>query len=263
MSYKKRASRQEYLVERKNVLSSVESKVKKAARAQKQKFPKPSVAIPKEVEKEEEVEVLGKGQPATLHYNGDTVKITTKIRYETMKTEPLIKTVHMADGKVVFKRFVGPAKQEVWVDDTGKEHDKNKVELVQQLKDGSFVPVVISKTKDINVEPVDPRVMDEFQPYSFIEVWGEDEGGEDALRDFAFDLVKNKKIGAVEKFSHGFGKVYVGFIRPVLSKDGKSFTVEMTVSENKKKHRRWMVAEKGLPTAKPKQKLEPEIPKMW
>jgi len=263
MSYRKRGH-QQYALERKKVLSSVEAKVKKAARQKAVSKPALTVPISKEEPKEEEIEALSKGQPATLHYKGDGVKISANIRYETMKTEPLIKTVNMADGKVVYKRFEGPAKVEIWVDSEGKKHDKKDVKLMQQLKDGSFVPIVISKTKDIYVEPVDPRVMDEFQPYSFIEMWGEGEGGEDALRDFAYDLVKSKKIGAVEKFSHGFGKVYVGFIRPVLSKDGRSFTVEMTVSENKKKHRRWMAAEKGLVAEKKKEaKAEPEIPKMW
>lgn len=262
MSYKRRSS-QQYVLERKKVLSSVESKVKKAQKG-KPKMSKPLVTTVAKEEKKEELEALGKGQPATLHYKGESVKGSAKIRYETMKTEPLVKTLHMADGKVVHRKFVGPEKKLVWVDDEGKEHDKKDVKLMQETKDGRFVPVVVSKTKDIYVEPVDPRVAEEFQPYSFIEMWGEDEGGEDALRDFAYDLVKNKKVGAVEKFSHGFGKVYVGFIRPVLSKDGKSFTVEMTVSESKKKHRRWMTAEKSVVTAKKKElKAEPEIPKMW
>jgi len=260
MSYKRRSS-QQYVLERKKALSSVESKVKKAQKG-KPKMPKPLVTTVAKEEKKEELEALGKGQPATLHYKGESVKVSAKIRYETMKTEPLVKTLHMADGKIVHMKYIGPQKQLVWVDDEGKEHDKKDVKLVQQLKDGSFVPVVISKTKDINVEPVDPRVMEDFQPYSFIEIWGEDEGSEDALRDFAYDLVKNKKIGAVEKFSHGFGKVYVGFMRPVINKDGKTFTVEMMVSENKKKHRRWMVAEKGF-AEKKKKPEEPEIPKMW
>jgi len=259
MSYKRRSS-QQYVLERKKALSSVESKVKKAQKG-KPKMPKPLVTTVTQEEKKEEL-ALSKGQPATLHYKSESVKVSAKIRYETMKTEPLVKTLHMADGKIVHMKYIGPQKQLVWVDDEGKEHDKKDVKLVQQLKDGSFVPVVISKTKDINVEPVDPRVMEEFQPYSFIEIWGEDEGSEDALRDFAYDLVKNKKIGAVEKFSHGFGKVYVGFMRPVISKDGKTFTVEMMVSENKKKHRRWMVAEKGF-AEKKKKPEEPEIPKMW
>jgi len=263
MTYKKRSS-QQYVLQRKKVLSKIETKMKTAAKAKKPECMAvtPSVVtVPKTAPVEEEAVVaLPRGQPATLHYKGETVKVSAKIRYETMKTEPLIKTVHMADGKVVFKRFVGPAKQEVWVDDEGKEHDKKDVKIMQQRDDGSFAPIEISKTKDITVEPVDPKVVDAFQPYSFIEVWGEDDTADDSIREFAFDLIKNKQVGAIKKFSHGFGKVYVGFVRPILAEDGKSFTIEITLSENKKTFRRWTPAE---PSKRKVKAEEPEIPQLW
>ncbi|MEM2922242.1 MAG: hypothetical protein QXF26_08010 [Candidatus Bathyarchaeia archaeon] len=262
MTYKKR-SRQQYVLERKRVLSKVETKLKKASRKSETGFQttvKPMAIAPTP----EETEVsLPKGQPATLHYKGETVKVSAKIRYETMKTEPLIKTVNVADGKIVHRKFVGPEKKLVWMDDEGKEHDKKDVKLMQQHVDGSLTPIQITKTKDITVEPIDPEVMGAFQPYSFIEIWGEDDTASDSLREFAYDLVKNKKVGAVKKFSHGSGKVYVGFVHPIISNDGKFFSLELMVSENKKKYRRWMPAE---PEATPKRKVkaeEPEIPEMW
>lgn len=282
-SYKKGVSKQQYIVKRKNVLSKVEAKLKSKkssktktvtavkGRGGRPKTPKTSyksvtstkpLAIA-ETKPELQAQLgLPRGQPATLHYKGQSVKIDTKIRYETMKTEPLIKTVNVADGEIVHKRFEGPAKELVWVDDQGQKHDKTHVKLMQLRDDGNTVPVEISKTKDIDVEPVDPKVMDSLQPYSFLEIWGESDQADDSLRDFAFDLAKNHQIGAVKKFSHGFGKLYVGFIRPVMSSDGKVFSIELMLSENKKKYRRWMPSDAG--TAKKKRKAdEPEVPTMW
>jgi hypothetical protein len=266
MSYKKKHSGQQYALERKKVLSSVESKVKQATLKGKPKMPKSLIATAAaraKTKAEEAVEALSRGQPATLHYKSAGIKITTKVRYETMKTEPLIKTVHMADGKLVFKRFVGPSKQEVWVDAEGKEHNKQDVKLMQEKAPGKYEEIKVSKTKDIVVEAVDPRVSEPFQPYSFIEMWGEDEGSDDALRDFAYDLAKNKQVGAIKEFSHGFGKVYVGFVRPIMSPDGKTFTLEVMISENKKKFRRWMASEPGKVSVKEKKVAAAEIPKMW
>jgi len=259
MTYKKRSS-QQYVLQRKKVLSKVETKLK--TKGKKKLIIEPAIEPSVETKEKEEAVSLPRGQPATLHYKGETVKVSANIRYETMKTEPLIKTVNVADGKIVHRNFVGPEKKLVWVDDEGKEHDKKDVKLMQQRDDGSLVPIEISKTKDITVEPIDPKVMDAFQPYSFIEIWGEDDTADDSLREFAYDLAKNQKVGAVKKFSHGFGKVYVGFIRPILSKDGKSFTLELMVSENKKKHRRWTPAEPEATKRKVKAE-EPEIPEMW
>jgi hypothetical protein len=256
VTYKKRSS-QQYVLQRKKVLSKVEAKVKAGRKGKPESATLTPVMAPV---KEEEALALPRGQPATLHYKGETVKVSAKIRYETMKTEPLIKTVNVADGKIVHRKFVGPEKKLVWIDEEGKEHDKKDVELMQQRDDGSLVAIEISKTKDITVEPVDPRVVDDFQPYSSIEVWGEDETADDSLREFAYDLIKNKQVGAIKKFSHGFGKVYVGFVRPILSKDGKSFTLEITISENKKKFRRWTSAE---PSKRKVKAEEPEIPQLW
>jgi len=70
-------------------------------------------------------------------------------------------------------------------------------------------------------------------------------------------------VGAVKKFSHGYGKVYVGFIKPVVSKDGKYFVLEMMLSENKKKRRRWMPTEKALTRTKKPKAQEPVVPELW
>jgi len=257
MAYKKRSS-QQYVLQRKKVLSKVETKLKTKAKAKKPRSliePEPLAAKAKE-----EAVSLPRGQPATLHYKGETVKVSAKIRYETMKTEPFIKTVNVADGEIVHRKFVGPEKKLVWLDGEGKEHDKKDVKLMQQRDDGSLVPIEVSKTKDITVEPVDPKVVEAFQPYSSLEVWGEDDAADDSLREFAYDLIKNKQVGAIKKFSHGFGKVYVGFVHPILAKDGKSFTLEVMLSENKKQFRRWTSAE---PEKRKVKAEEPEIPQLW
>lgn len=273
MSYKKHPS-QQYVVQRKKVLSTVESKVKRVAQAQKGKTvsksvaptaPTPAVKTEAKV-KEKDPEALGRGMPATLHYDGAKVKVSAKVRYETMKTEALIKTAlqDTTDGKIVHKRFEGTAKVEVYVDDEGNKHDKKNVKLVQELEDGSYKSIDVHRTGDIKVEAVNPRVMEEFQPYSFLEVWGEEDADDDDLRALARDLIKMGKVGGVDKFSHGMGgKMYVGFLKPILSKDGKSFTVQLMLAENKWKRRRWMPAEPGAEKAEKVKPEAPVVPKMW
>ena len=90
-------------------------------------------------------------------------------------------------------------------------------------------------------------------------MWGESDSDDDGLRKTVYDLMKNGKIGAIKEFSHGYGKVYVGFMKPVLSKDGKHFGVEIMLSENRRKRRRLMLVDKSaLPKAE-----KAEIPKLW
>ena len=258
-SYKKR-SRQQYAVKRKKVLSKVEAKLKKAAKSKTSRRKTAVLSIPAP-KKSEEAPSLKGGRKATLRFKGFGLNIKANVRYETEKVDPLIKTAYVADGKIVTKKFIGPKKRVAWVDEDGKEHDKSKVQQVQILDDGRMIPIKIEKTKTIEVEAVPAKVMDEFHPYSFLEVWGENEDDIDALRDLAFELKAKGMVGAVKKFSHGYSKIYVGFIKPVLSKDGKSFVLEMMLSENKKKHRRWMPTEKAL---KAKEKAEePEVPELW
>ena len=259
MPYKRRAS-QQYVVKRKKILSKVEAKLKKAGKSKKTAA-KLQVPAPEPVKAEPAD--LPKGRKATLHFKGLGLNIKANVRYETEKVDPLIKTVYVADGKIVQKKFIGPKKRVAWVDEEGKEHDKSKVQLMQQLPDGRLIPIKITKTKDIEVEPVPAKVMEEFHPYSFLEIWGEDEGDVDALRELAFQLKTKGMVGAVKKFSHGYGKVYVGFIKPVVSKDGKYFVLEMMLSENKKKRRRWMPTEKALTRTKKPKAQEPVVPELW
>jgi len=254
LGYKKQ-SHQQYVLQHKKVIAKVQQKLKKAGEDQKEL---PVSAVASETE---EVKALPAGYKATLHYKNEGINVTAKIRYETEKVDPLIKTAHMAEGKMVFRRFIGPAKREVWMDDAGKEYDKSKVQTVQILPDGSMKPIVIERTKDVEVEPIEPEVMDEFQPYSFVEVWGEASGDDEGLKKVAWDLIKTGKVGAIREFSHGYGKMYVGFLKPMLSKDGKSFTMEIMLSENRRKRRRWMATDVS---AVQKEKAEkPEVPKLF
>ena len=262
-SYKK-SSRQQYAVKRRKILSKVEAKLKKAKRSKTKAAS--TLSLPKAPEKAAETESaasLKGGRKATLRFKGFGLNIKANVRYETEKVDPLIKTAYVADGKIVTKKFIGPKKRVAWVDEEGKEHDKSKVQLVQILEDGRMIPIKIEKTKTIEVEAVPAKVMDEFHPYSFLEIWGEEDEDIDALRDLAFELKTRGMVGAVKKFSHGQGKIYVGFIKPIISKDGKSFVLEMMLSENKKKHRRWMPTEKALSKAGKPKVEEPVVPDLW
>jgi len=244
-------------LKRKKVLSKVEAKLKKAG--------KPKVkekTLIEAAKADEPAKALPPGKKATLHFKDQGLSITAKVRYETEKVNPLIKTVLVADGKVVHRRYIGPKKRVAYVDDEGNEHDKKDVQTMQQLKDGRLIPIKITHTKDIKVEPVPAKVMEDFHPYSFLEIWGESEADNESLRELAFNLQTKGQVGAVKKFSHGYGKMYVGFIKPVVSKDGKHFVVEMMLSENRKQRRRWMPTEAAEAKKKPKEQ-EPVVPELW
>jgi len=271
MSYGKRRSNQQYVLERKKVLSSVESKLKKA-KVQKGKqrlasapTPKTTVRLEtKEKPSEKETSLLGT-RKATLHFEGEgNVSVSAKVRYETEKVNPLVKTQLMADGVQVYKRYVGPPKEEKYLDDQGKEHDKDHVELMQVLPNGKLKPLEVSRTEDLNVEPIPKAVMNDWHPYSHLEIWGEKEGDDESLRKVARNLMTKGEVGAIKKFSHGVGggKFYVGFLYPVFSKDGKSFTMEVMLSENRRKRRRWMSAEKVKGGKSDREYGEPVIPDM-
>ena len=250
-SYKKK-SQQQYVLKREKVLSKVKSKIK----TQK---PKPRTKTLIEATTEPSTKALPPGKKATLHFKEGKISVTAKIRYETEKVDPLIKTAYVADGKVVNKRYIGPKKRVAWVDAEGKEHNQRDVKQMQVKEDGKMAPIKITKTSDLKLEPVPDKVMDDFHPHAWIEIWGETDEDNEGLRDVAWELEKKGKVGAVKKFSHGYGKLYVGFIRPVISKDGKHFVLEMMVSENKRKRRRWMATE----PAKKVKAEEPEVPELW
>jgi hypothetical protein len=259
-------SKQQYALKRKTVKSKVQEKLRKKPKpipfkAVPKKQPKPALKIPPLVDAAPEAEQkLPSGYKAKIHYSNENVKVTADIRYETEKTNPLIQVKNIGPkGEIVHKTFVGPAKREVWLDETGKEVNKADVRQAQLMPDGSLKPIIISKTKDINVDPVAAEVPQDFLPYSYLEVWGEGESDEDGIRKMAADLMKTGKVGAIKEFSHGYGKVYVGFLRPIMSKDGKKFGVEIMLAENKRSRRRWMLAEKDL---KPKAE-KPDLPTLW
>lgn len=259
MGYKKKSS-QQYALQRQKVLSKVESKLKKAGKkAAKGKTRTKTVS---------KMKVSGKplppGRKATLHFKDGGLSVTAKIRYETEKVDPLIKTVQVSDGKKVQKRYIGPKKRVAYVDEEGKEHNAKDVQTMQELDDGRLIPIKIEKTKDIKVDPVPAKVAEDFHPYSFLELWGEDEGDVEGLREVAFQLKTKGQVGAVKQFSHGYGKMYVGFLKPVMSSDGKHFGLELMLSENKKQRRRWMPTELGEAEAEKKpQAQKPVVPDLW
>ena len=283
-TYKPKA-RQQYLLKRQKVQSKIQSKLKKHAAKAKpgpasgaKAFPKakakpvapqqpapqpptPAAALQNVPEPVAEEKKLPAGYRATLHYNGAGITVTAAVRYETEKVDPLIKTVHLApNGDVVHREFIGPAKREAWMDQAGNEYNKNDVKTAQVMSDGTLKPVVIEKTKDIEVDPVDPGVAEDFLPYSYLELWGEGDSDNEGMRKVAADLIKTGKIGAIKQFSHGYGKIYVGFMRPIFAKDGKSFGVEVMLSENKRHRRRWMLVDKAA--AAPKA-AKAEVPQLW
>ena len=263
MGYKK-GSKQQYALERKKVLGKVESKLKKAGKKAAPSKAAPSVAPAQVTAQTAQAKPLPPGRKATLHFKDGGLSVTAKVRYETEKVDPLIKTVLVADGKKVQKQYIGPAKRLAYVDGEGKEHNAKDVQTMQELDDGRLIPIKVEKTKDIKVDPVPAKVAEEFHPYSFLEIWGEDEGDVEGLRDVAFQLKTKGQVGAVKQFSHGYGKMYVGFIKPVISSDGKHFGLELMLSENKKQRRRWMATELGEAEAEKKPKAQaPVVPELW
>ncbi len=252
MSYK-RSPRQAYKLQRKKASKQVGLKRSKR-KSVTQLLPKTPSTPP-----ERELSLLGT-RKAALSFNAEGISVNAKVRYETERVDPLIKTAYFAKGEEVQKRYIGPKKRLAWIGrDSGKEYDRHAVQQMQQTPDGSWKPIKITKTERIQVEPIPKDVMKEFHPYSFLEVWGEGDQDEEGLRKTAMWLIKHGAIGGIKEFSHGKEKVYIGFLYPVLSQDGSHFTIELMLSENKKRRRRWMPAE---PTKKTKAE-EAEIPKMW
>ena len=273
MPYKTQ-SRQSYVLERprRNVKPQLKLKTRPVSKTTVAKVV--SAPVVKTVSEPVRVKVDEKGigksellgtRTATVRYRQGSVSLTAKVRYETEKVDSLIKTISVADGVQVHKKFIGPPKEEKWLDDNGKEHDKSKVQLMQVLPDGKWKPIKIEKTDDIELEPVAKETVQEFHPYSYIEMFGSDTKEDSTLQRMAKDMVMTGKIGAIKKFSHGVGgKVYVGFLYPVLSKDGKSFTVEVMLSENRRRRRRWMAVQESETKGKEKTKdSSPEVPKLF
>ena len=205
---------------------------------------------------------LPSGFRAKISYKGG-VKVTADIRYETEKTDPLVKIINVGPkGQPVHREFVGPAKVEKWFDDAGNEIPKVEVSQAQVMPDGTTKPVKVEKTKEIKVEPVAAEVPQDFLPYSYLEVWGETDSDTDALREMGADLMKSGKVGGIKEFSHGYGKMYVGFLRPIMSKDGAKFGVEIMLAENRRHRRRWMLAESNGAGNKPKANA-PSVPTLF
>ena len=176
--------------------------------------------------------------------NGEVFTVDTVIRWETMKPERLVQTESRTpDGKVVSKRYIGPAKRAAWIDEDGDERVSADVQLGQLLPDGSWEPIdPFQMTKEIEAEPRSKEIMDSFLPDSFLEVWGDSTDSQSQLRELARNLYLSGKVAAVRQFVKAKGtKAYVGFIRPVHDpEDEDVFGLEMMVSENRRVRRRWM-----------------------
>ena len=261
----RKGSQQQYVVKQKlkqKVKSKVQQKLKKSAVKQR---PKGKVLVhPKVVPAATEpTERLFAGYKAKLTYQNGGLNVSADVRYETEKTDPLVKIVNVDKNlNQVTRTFEGPAKREVYRNQNGDEVPKAEVGQAQVMPDGSLKPVKLEKTKDIKVEPVDARIANDFLPYSFLEVWGDGESDDDGLRKMSVDLMKNGKVGAIKEFSHGFGKMYVGFLKPIMNDDGTKFGVEVMLAENKRSRRRWMLAEKS-PNAPAHKASAPTVPSFW
>ncbi len=275
---KKPASKQQYVLKRKSTVKNVvsaklkkQTQTKQAQAAAKKIQPVKAATRPKQktmvlkmpqtaAAAEVIEEKLPPGFKAKLEYKNIGISVSADVRYETEKTDSLVKIKHIGpQGEIVHKELIGPSKVEKWFDEKGNEVAKADVRTAQEMPDGTLQPVQISKTKDIKVEPVDADVPSNFLPYSFLEVWGEGESDEDGLRKMGADLIKTGKVGAIKEFSHGYGKMYVGFLRPIMSKDGSKFGVEIMLAENKRQRRRWMLAEPGPSKQKPNKPVVPSL----
>ena len=119
---KKQRTVQQYVLKRK-VKSAVKSKLDKAKVKVKQKqslLKMPQTAPAATPESTEEK--LPPGFKAKTRYENGGVKVTADIRYETEKTEPLVKVKHIGpNNEIVHREFVGPAKVGKWFDDNGNE----------------------------------------------------------------------------------------------------------------------------------------------
>ena len=262
----RKGSQQQYVVKQKlkqRVKSKVQQKLKKSV---KQKSKGQKTFVPPRVvpAASEPTEKLFAGWKAKLTYSNGGLDVSADVRYETEKTEALVKIVNVdKEMHQVTRTFEGPAKREVYRNnDTGAEVPKAEVGQAQVMPDGSLKPVKLEKTKDIKVEPINPQVANDFLPYSFLEVWGNGESDDDGLRKMAVDLMKNGKIGGVKEFSHGYGKMYMGFLKPIMNDDGTKFGIEVMLTENKRVRRRWMLAEKS-PNAPANKASAPTVPSFW
>lgn len=265
MSYGKGGTKQQYAL-RKKIKSTVQSKVKKNQKGKTPTTTKRRQTVLKAPKKDTPAKKLPPGFKAKVHYKSGKVKITADVRYETEKTDPLIKVKNIGPkGEIVHKRFIGPKKEVKWFDEQGNEVAAVDVQTAQMMPDGTFKPVSITRTKDIKVDPVDAEVANDFLPYSYLELWGETDEDTDGLREVSADLMKQGKVGAIKEFSHGRDKMYVGFLRPTISKDGKQFGIEVMLAENRRKRRRWMLAEPSQQQGKQKaQKTRaPTVPQLW
>jgi len=190
------------------------------------------------------------GKIATLKMEMTTedgkLKIDAPIRWETQKVEKLVKTEQRSTDDLLVKvKYIGPKKRKALVDSNGKERSKDEVGLFQILPDGTRQEITpFKQSKSIKAEGRDKAIMKEFLPAAFIEVWADSTEGQKQLRTLAWYLLRGDKVAAVRSFARATGaKAYVGFIYPVLSPDGKTFGMEMMISENRRERKRWMPSE--------------------
>lgn len=243
---------------------------KKGSKKQKgQKFPvSKKTKKAKPVAKKSIPETSLRSKKAELHFSMGKLNIDCNVRWETEKVEPMVKIGYFVGDTPVFKRYEGPKKTVVWRDVKGKHYNKAEIRQKQMFPDGKTMDITpIKQTKNIVAEAVDKDVMNEFLPAGYVEMWAEKARDQQDLQKMALELVQKGKVAAVSKFARSVGtKVYVGFIYPVLNPDTDEFTMEMMISENIRRRRRWM-SSKSIELKREAErktvKKEVKVPKMW
>jgi len=205
----------------------------------------------------------------SLKTEDGTLKIDTPIRWETQKVNKLVKTEwRTTDGILVKVKYLGGGKKrKAFVDVDGNERSKDEVILVQVLPDGERQEITpFKQTTAIKAEARSKVVMNEFLPTAFLEVWADSTDGQKQLRQLAWYLLRSGRVAAVRSFARGTGKTaYVGFLYPVLSPDGKTFGMEMMISENRRDRQRWMPSEPSevVEPEEEDEELKPDIPELF
>jgi hypothetical protein len=197
------------------------------------------------------------------------LNIDTEIRWESQKTERLVQTEYRTtDGVLCYKKYVGGVSGKLkYVDVDGKIRDQSEVILVQVLPDGSRKEIdPFSQSKEIKAEARKKEIVNAFLPDSYLEIWADSTEGQRQLRRLAWYLLRNGEVAAVRQFAKAKGtKAYVGFIYPVLGPDGKTFGLEMMVSENRRDRKRWMPSEPAevVEAEEESEEVKPEVPELW
>ena len=200
---------------------------------------RPTTELKELIKKAETGKRVFPGFKAAFDFDFEGTKIVTEVRYETIKVEPLVKTVQKTvDGRKVRWGRLGLPGRMGYLDEQNQEVPADMVRTYQILPDGREQQITpFEKTKEIKpYKYVDKSALVDFLPSSYVVVWGGEE-----LKNIADKMNAENKVGVI-KFSHGGMKAYHGFVYPVY-KDGK-FALEIMLTEGAKTHQRWMSTEK-------------------